>query len=136
MSRQLSKKEAREQQVAAAGQEQNQYARDVETREQNASASGSAGLNLNLFGALSGALSSKSKKTTHHNPDGSSTSVEDRHDKAAANGIAAGRGTAFAKADANQGAKHTKSREIGQGQSQAKMVEGRKEVDHLGIEDA
>lgn len=40
-----------------------------------------AGLNLNLFGALSGALSSKSKKTTHQNKDGSSDSVEDRHDQ-------------------------------------------------------
>ena len=39
------------------------------------------GLNLNLFGALSGALSSTSKKTTHNNADGSSTSVEDRHDQ-------------------------------------------------------
>ena len=39
------------------------------------------GLNLNLFGALSGALSSTSKKTTHKNADGSSTSVEDRHDQ-------------------------------------------------------
>ena len=39
------------------------------------------GLNLNLFGALSGALSSTSKKTTHTNADGSSTSVEDRHDQ-------------------------------------------------------
>lgn len=39
------------------------------------------GLNLNLFGALSGALSSTSKKTTHTNADGSSTSVEDKHDQ-------------------------------------------------------
>ena len=37
-----------------------------------------AGLNLNLFGAVSGALSSKSKKSTHQNPDGSSDTVEDR----------------------------------------------------------
>lgn len=39
------------------------------------------GLNLNLLGALSGALSSKSKKTTHTNADGSSTTLEDRHDQ-------------------------------------------------------
>jgi hypothetical protein len=37
-----------------------------------------AGLNLNLFGALSGALSSKSQKSTHKNPDGSSDTVESR----------------------------------------------------------
>jgi hypothetical protein len=36
-----------------------------------------AGLNLNIFGALSGAFSSKSKKTTHKNADGSSEVVEE-----------------------------------------------------------
>jgi hypothetical protein len=40
-----------------------------------------AGLNLNLFGALSGAFSSKSKKTTHTNADGSSDVTEDKHDQ-------------------------------------------------------
>lgn len=40
-----------------------------------------AGLNLNLFGALSGALSSTKRKETHTAPDGSSHSVEDAHDK-------------------------------------------------------
>lgn len=79
MSGELTKKEARAQQVQQ--QSASQGARDVETQEHHAKASASAGLNLNLFGALSGALSSKSKKTTHTNADGSSTSVEDRHDK-------------------------------------------------------
>jgi hypothetical protein len=36
-----------------------------------------AGLNLNIFGALSGAFSFKSKKTTHTNADGSSEVVEE-----------------------------------------------------------
>jgi hypothetical protein len=67
MSRAISKKEA--------------SAQDVETREKSARASGEAGLNLNLFGSLSGALTSKSKKTTHTNKDGSSHAVEDRLDQ-------------------------------------------------------
>lgn len=79
MSGELTKKEAQAQQVQQ--QSASQGARDVSTQEHHAKASASGGLNLNLFGALSGALSSKSKKTTHTNADGSSTSVEDRHDK-------------------------------------------------------
>jgi hypothetical protein len=79
MSSELTKQEAQAQQVQQ--QSASQGARDVETQEHHAKASASGGLNLNLFGALSGALSSKSKKTTHTNADGSSTSVEDRHDK-------------------------------------------------------
>jgi hypothetical protein len=79
MSGQVTRKEAQAQQVQQ--QSAAQGARDVEEQEHHAKASASGGLNLNLFGALSGALSSKSKKTTHTNADGSSTSVEDRHDK-------------------------------------------------------
>jgi hypothetical protein len=92
-------------------QQQNQHARDTQTEEHHKSANASvilpppavlhitsrtqcwtgsieiadrnkqAGLNLNLGGALSGAFSSKSKKTTTTNPDGSSTSTEDKQDK-------------------------------------------------------
>ena len=40
-----------------------------------------AGLNLNLFGALSGAFSSKKSKTTQNNSDGSSVTHEESHDK-------------------------------------------------------
>ena len=75
MPGEVTKQEAQAQQYASRG------ARDVETQEHHAKASASAGLNLNLFGALSGALSSKSKKTTHTNADGESTSVEDRSDE-------------------------------------------------------
>lgn len=77
MTRALSKAEASHQQL----QQQEQYARDVEIREHSTRADASAGLNLNLFGALSGAFSSKSRKATHSKPDGSSTSVEDKEDK-------------------------------------------------------
>lgn len=78
MSRALSKKDAAAQSLSQA---QSQSAQDVETHERTARASGEAGLNLNLFGALSGAFSSKSKKTTHTNKDGSSHAVEDRLDQ-------------------------------------------------------
>jgi hypothetical protein len=130
MSRQVTKKEAQQQQV----QGQQQYARDTETQEHHASANAQAGVNLNLFGALGGAFSSKSKKTTHNNPDGSSTSVEDRHDQGAAHAQAAGNGSAYGSANAQEGSRKQKSREIGQGQAQAKQVKGSKTVDHLGIE--
>jgi hypothetical protein len=78
-SNQISKSQssAHQQQL----QQSSQHARDVETQEHHASANASAGLNLNLFGALSGAFSSKSKKTTHTNADGSSTATEDKHDQ-------------------------------------------------------
>ncbi|KAL1596922.1 hypothetical protein SLS59_007665 [Nothophoma quercina] len=132
MPGELTKKEAQAQQVQQ--QSAAQGARDVETREHHAKASASGGLNLNIFGALSGALSSKSKKTTHTNADGSSTSVEDRHDKAAANGIAHGQGNAYAAADAEEGGKKTKSREIAQSAEQGRAVSASKKVDHLGIE--
>ncbi|KAL1610671.1 palmitoyltransferase swf1 [Paraconiothyrium brasiliense] len=84
MSRALSKKE-QSQQVAQQHQGQEQYARDVETTEHKSSANAScmrkAGLNLNLFSALSGALSSTKRKETTNKPDGSKHTVEDSHDK-------------------------------------------------------
>ena len=90
-----------------------------------------AGLNLNVFGALSGAFSSKSKKQTHQNPDGSSHSVEDREELGRANGVAQGQGQAFVKGESEQGAR--KMRGVEGERAQGKIVEG-KRVDHLGIE--
>ncbi|KAJ4378022.1 palmitoyltransferase swf1 [Neocucurbitaria cava] len=93
------------------------------------------GLNLNVLGALSGALSSKSKKTTHQNPDGSSDTTEDRHDKAAANGIASGQGNAYAAGGAQEHSLKSKEKGVGQEATQAKQLKGKKEeVNHLGIE--
>ncbi|ORY02684.1 hypothetical protein BCR34DRAFT_574046 [Clohesyomyces aquaticus] len=140
-SQAVSKKEAQREQLQQQqqNQSQGQYQRDVETQEHHASANASAGLNLNLFGALGGAFSSKSKKTTHQNPDGSCESVEHRAEKGAANGQFAGHGQAYAQGSASEGTRKEKAREIGQGQSQsqgmqAKKIEGKKQVDHLGIE--
>jgi len=132
MPSELTKKEAQAQQVQQRSAAQG--ARDVETREHHAKASASGGLNLNLFGALSGALSSTSKKTTHNNADGSSTSVEDRHDQAAAKGAAAANASAHAAASAEQGGKESRSREVAQSASQAQAASAHKRVDHLGIE--
>jgi hypothetical protein len=106
MTQAVAKKDTQQQQV----QQQEQSAKDVETQEHHASANASvryfpvlcpfilvlscamimcltradtqqAGLNLNLFGALSGAFSSKQKKTTHQDADGSSTTTENKHDQ-------------------------------------------------------
>lgn len=51
-----------------------------------------------------------------------------------ANGYAQGNGTAYAQGNAVEGTKKQKSREIGQQAQQARKIEGRKQVDHLGIE--
>ncbi|KAF2825370.1 hypothetical protein CC86DRAFT_42547 [Ophiobolus disseminans] len=130
MSHQLSKTEASKNQV----QHSSQSARDVETQEHHASANASAGLNLNLFGALSGAFSSKSKKTTHENADGSKETVEDKHDQAAANAAARGQGAAYAQAGAQEHSLKAKERGVVQEAGQAKRVEGKKVVDHLGLD--
>lgn len=53
---------------------------------------------------------------------------------AAANGIAHGNANAYAAADAEEGGKKTKSREVASSASQAKAVSASKQVDHLGIE--
>ncbi|KAF2438253.1 hypothetical protein P171DRAFT_437312 [Karstenula rhodostoma CBS 690.94] len=136
MSRALAKNE-HSQHLAQQHQAQHQHARDIETTEHKSSANASAGLNLNLFGTLSGALSSSKRKETHAAPDGSTHTVEDAHDKAAAAGHAAGQGTAFAQGAAQDGVKHEKRREVAQAQEQGKLVAGqrqRQQVDHLGIE--
>ncbi|KAK7185782.1 hypothetical protein PSPO01_08032 [Paraphaeosphaeria sporulosa] len=133
MSRAISKNE-HAQHLAQQHQGQQQVARDVETTEHKSSANASAGLNLNVFGALSGALSSSKRKETHTAPDGSSHTVEDAHDKAAAAGHAAGSGSAFAQGSAQDGVKHEKRREVAQAQEQGKLVAGQQQrVDHLGI---
>ncbi|KAF1938160.1 hypothetical protein EJ02DRAFT_437342 [Clathrospora elynae] len=133
MTQTLVKKEAQQQQVQ---QQQNQHAGSNEVQEHHASANASAGLNLNLFGALSGALSSKSKKTTYQNADGSSTTTEDRHDQAGANGVAAGQGKAYATGKAQERSLKSSERGVGQEVSQGKksVVKGSKTVDHLGLE--
>ncbi|KAM0723529.1 hypothetical protein Q7P37_000516 [Cladosporium fusiforme] len=91
----------------------------VESHEQSAKASASnparliadfgvakqkAGLNLNIFGALSGVFSGKSTKTT--GKDGNS--VEKRDDKAAMKGAGAGNLTAVGAADAEEDKKSFK----------------------------
>jgi len=110
-SSEVAQKPAQSQQVSS---KQPQYAR--EEKEQSASASASAGvclplhltpyvsptltassqLNLNLFGAISGAFSGKSKKEKQ--ADGSE--VEHRQDNSAIKGVAAGNGSAVGAADA------------------------------------
>ena len=107
-------------------------------------------MNLNLFGALSGALSSKSRKETHTAPDGSTRAVEERDTRgeflsffltcllltlsvAVAQGAARGQGSAYAAAEAEEGAKKGRERAAGQVQ-EAGQGRVEKKVDHLGIE--
>ncbi|KAL1584144.1 hypothetical protein WHR41_07247 [Cladosporium halotolerans] len=73
----------------------------VETHEESAKASASAGLNLNIFGALSGVFSGKSTKETA--ADGSS--VEHRDDKAAMKGAGKGNLSAAGAAAASDNKK-------------------------------
>ncbi|CZT17291.1 uncharacterized protein RCC_03125 [Ramularia collo-cygni] len=70
----------------------------IEEKEASSKASASAGLNLNVFGAVAGMLSSKSSKSTDE--DGSI--VETRENQAQAQGAAAGNLNARAAADAEQ----------------------------------
>ncbi|KAM0707609.1 hypothetical protein Q7P35_004254 [Cladosporium inversicolor] len=67
----------------------------IDSREHTTKASASAGLNLNIFGAVAGVFSGKSKKETA--ADGSS--VEHRDDKAAIKGAGAGNLNAVGAAD-------------------------------------
>ncbi|KAH8707521.1 hypothetical protein GQ44DRAFT_628572 [Phaeosphaeriaceae sp. PMI808] len=139
MSRSLSKQEARQTQV----QQSSQRARDIETQEHHSSASASVHLPffllkmnpniLNIFGALSGAFSSKSKKTTQHNADGSKTIIEDKHDQAMANAAVRGQGMAYARGNAEDHSLKAKERVMGQEARQGKKIEGKKKVDHLGL---
>ncbi|KAM0699334.1 hypothetical protein Q7P36_001381 [Cladosporium allicinum] len=73
----------------------------VDSREETTKASASAGLNLNLFAALSGVFSGSSKKETA--ADGSS--VEHRNDNAGVKGAGAGNFSALGAADLEQSKK-------------------------------
>jgi len=88
-----------------------------------------AGLNLNLFAAVSGVFGSKSKKTTDTDPDGSSHSVEDTEGVGHVKGAGGGNLKAAGSAQANDYQKKTKSVEQKQSQRQEQV----ESVDHLGI---
>ncbi|KAJ5028791.1 hypothetical protein J3E72DRAFT_34425 [Bipolaris maydis] len=88
----------------------------TQVHERTASANASAGLNLNLFAALSGAFSSKSKKSTRQEANGDTVTEEERWDRGEASGVARAQGHACAAANAEE-------REV-----------KAKRVDHLGIE--
>ncbi|CBX96310.1 hypothetical protein IAQ61_001482 [Plenodomus lingam] len=114
-------------------------ARDVETQESRKSASASAGLNLNLLGALSGAFSSSSKKGTKQNADGSSETTREKVDRASASAHAQAAASAHGAAQAHEHNRKTSTRSVGTEDSEAREVkqsrlEAKKRVDHLGIE--
>ncbi|KAL6153963.1 palmitoyltransferase swf1 [Exserohilum turcicum] len=112
MAQTVAKRDAQQlqQNQATASQQQ--------VHEKHASANASAGLNLNLFGALSGAFSSKQKKSTRVDDDGSIVSEQERQDKAEASALARAQANARAAAGAEQ----------------SEMKRTQQRVDHLGIE--
>ncbi|EDU49545.1 hypothetical protein PtrCC142_007218 [Pyrenophora tritici-repentis] len=143
MTQAISKSESQQHQQQL--QHQRQASGEKCVQERNASASASvrfplisntiliAGLNLNLFGALSGAFSSKKTKTTHNNADGSSVTHEESHDKAGANAAARANGSAYGAAHAQERSLKSSQRGAVQEQGQGREVVSKK-VDHLGIE--
>lgn len=126
---------------------------DISTQEHHAKASASGSLNLNLFGALSGALRSASTKTTTR--DGSveerrqdegtflfssyfylfshSVLTSDCLNPARGSAVAGGNANAFAAVEAEEGGKTTRE-SGGAARGESKSVSGSKRVDHLGIE--
>lgn len=107
-----------------------------------------AGLNLNIFAALSGSMFSRSKKTTDTRPDGSSRSVETTDTAAQAQGRGAANMQAIAEARSDAGKRYAKGQEAIENSGEqtgrikekqkknSKAIEKRQEMqmDHLGIE--
>ncbi|OQN98403.1 hypothetical protein B0A48_15671 [Cryoendolithus antarcticus] len=79
---------------------------EYEHHEQSSKASASAGLNLNVLGALGGVFSSKSSKDTD---DADGTVTERKEEHSAVKGVAAGNLGANAAANAEQKAKSTRA---------------------------
>lgn len=96
------------------------------------------GLNLNIFGALSGAFSGKRKTTKNTNADGSSIEVVDEEGQGHARGAGAANMNAYGAAQAQADERRSKQ----QGAEQKKLAGSSKQqkqvqqVDHLGIEGA
>ncbi|KAK8190807.1 hypothetical protein BKA81DRAFT_410071 [Phyllosticta paracitricarpa] len=119
---------------------------NAEIREQYASAEAKAGLNLNIFAALSGSMFSRSKKTTDTRADGSARSVETTDTAAQAQGRGAANMQAVAEARSDAGKRYAKGQQAiensGEGGPMRGRVEGKKkdmqvqkqQMDHLGIE--
>ncbi|KAF4312652.1 membrane protein [Botryosphaeria dothidea] len=144
----MSSKQAVARRAAADDQQMSQpqqQLQQIEAREQYASGEAKAGLNLNLFAALSGSMFQRKNKTTDTRPDGSSRSVEQTDTAAQAKGAGHGNLSAFGAARAEG-----RDRAIGKESTRAleedskernkkakalkqKGEEKAQEVDHLGI---
>jgi len=132
MSRNSQVAKTQQQQISAS-QAQGQQMRRIEEREVNASASAQGGLNLNIFGAISGIFSGKSKKTTDTAADGSSHSVEHRHGTGRAKGVGGGTLDVVAQGEArSQERQRLIEERMAVDQSTKAKAVG--VVDHLGIE--
>ncbi|KAF4543192.1 Membrane protein [Lasiodiplodia theobromae] len=146
----MSNRQAVARRAAADEQQMNDYAppQQVEAREQYARAEAKAGLNLNIFAALSGSMFQRKTKTTDTAADGSSRVVEQTDTAARGKGAAHGNLSAYGAARAEG-----RDRAIGQESTRALAEDGRQRkkalkekgeevgrkakeaqvVDHLGI---
>jgi hypothetical protein len=85
-----------------------------------------AGLNLNIFAAVSGVFKSKSTKTTDTKKDGSSHSVENREEDGQFKGAGAGNLKAVGEAHS-----HERYRKGVEGE----QMQEHQHIDHLGLGD-
>ena len=90
-------------------------------------------MSLNIFGALSGVFSGKSKKTTDTAADGSSKSIEHRHGKGHVDGAGGGTLNVIGEGTAQSQERYRLVEEGIQHQEQGQKRIG-SNVDHLGIE--
>ncbi|KAF2091339.1 hypothetical protein K490DRAFT_60778 [Saccharata proteae CBS 121410] len=90
--------------------------RETEAKESKAGGEAKAGLNLNILGALSGSMGSRSKKTHETDGDGWEKTEEESNTGARAQGQGAANLNAAAAAKANKSDRSVK------------------QTDHLGIE--
>jgi hypothetical protein len=126
----LAQQQQQQQQLEA------QRVQQVEEWEAKASAEAKAGLNLNIFGAISGVFGGRSRKTTDTAADGSSHSVEEKEGIGAFKGRGAGTMTAVAEGKADVSERRTKmvEAEVKQERKKGKKaVKEAQQVDHLGL---
>lgn len=98
------------------------------TSETHTHCESQAGLNLNLFGAISGVFSGRSRKVTDTAKDGSSKTTEHSEGEGAFKG--AGHGTMNAIA---AGQAETKERHLKAESERVTASKEQKRVDHLGL---
>jgi len=138
MPGQVAKLDPEQQQLAA--QQQRKGDRRTEEHEYESKASASTGINLNIFAAVSGIFSGKSKKTSHTDANGETHTTEDfeGHNRVKS----AGHSTLNAVSNASSSTKERHRITDESMQDDRKMIQGKSEPSledgntHKGIEGA